>query len=249
MSKTAGIGDNLYVEGVDVSGDVGSVGTIATRKVLSEVTGINSSAVERIGLRTEGQISFNAWFNDAAGAAHPTFRALPTTDVNVLYARGTTRGNPCAAMPAKQINYDLTEATDGALAAAIDCQSNAGAGVEWGILLTAGKDTHATNGTSSTGVVGTQTTAGAIGFLQIFSIATGTLSSVLIEDSSDTTNGIDGTWGTLLTFSRTTVGAERKTVTGTIEKGRRLTTTGTFTNAVIACGLRLGTAQDVVSLA
>jgi len=238
------------LEGVDLSGDVGAITAISSRKELLDVTGISSSAAERVPARADGNLAFNAWFNDATSAEHPTLSPLPTTDVDVLYCRGTTRGNPCAALTAKQVNYDLTEGADRSLSIAVDCQgNNSAAGIEWGTLVTAGKDTHASNGTSSTGIVETQSTAGGIAFFHVFSIATGSLTTMLLEDSSDTTDGTDGSWSTLVAATAVTAGqGHRVTVTGTVEKGIRLTTTGTFTNAVMAAGFRRGTAQDDVDL-
>ena len=254
MAKTDGLGDNLYIEGSDLSGDVGAISAISSRKETVDVTGISSSAIERVGTRADGNITFNSWFNPTALAAHPVLAALPTTDVEVLYTRGTTRGNPCAALTAKQVSYDMVEGTDRSLSATIDCQgthssATAPAGIEWGTLVTAGKDTHAANGTSSTGIVETQSTKGGVGFQQIFSIASGSVTTNLIEDSADTINGTDGSWGTLLTFAgNAAVAAERKTVTGTIEKGLRATSTGTFTGFVFAMGFRRGTASDMTDL-
>ena len=251
MAKFAGGGDGFLLEAVDLGGDVGSVSSLASNKETVIVTGVNSSAEERTGSRADGAVGFNSFFNDAAAAAHPTLSALPTTDVDVMFQAGSTRGNACAMLTTKQVNYDPVKAADGSLVMGIDCQGSidGGAGLEWGTQITAGQDTHASNGTSSTGIVEAQSTAGGIGFLHIISIASGSLSSVLLEDSSDTTNGSDGSWSTLITFASTAAGsAERKTVTGTCEKGLRLTTTGTFANAVIAVGFRRGTAQDVVDL-
>lgn len=259
MAKQSGLGDRLFVHGVDISGDVGAVGSLSSKKALIDVTAIDASAMERIGGLGDGQISFSSYFNDGAaanraagaGSTMVVLSALPATDVLLMYLRGTTLGNPCACLSAKQVNYDGNRGADGALTFATDAQASAGYPLEWGIQVTPGKVTAA-SAQSETGVVeAAQTSAGGVGFLQFFSRASGT-PTFLIEDSADTTNGIDGTWATLLTFVNTggaSAFAERLEVTGTVDKGLRATTTGVFTTAVFAIGFRRGTAEDVISLA
>lgn len=247
MTKSSGIGDNLYIQGVDVSGDTGSIQTIRAGRAVLDVTAINASGVERITGRSDGEIAFNTWFNDAAGESWQTLKALPTTNVIVTYCRGTTLGNPAAGLVAKQINHDGTEGADGSLAWTAQCLAAAGTPLEWGTQITAGKVTHA-SATNSTGEVTAQSTLGGIGYLQVFSVATGTPTFVL-QHSSDTTNGTDGTWSNALVFTTTAAGAERSTVTGTIQKGLRIRTFGTFTNAVFEVFFRRGIVGDDVSLA
>ena len=48
MAKTSGLGDNCYVGGYDLSGDIGSLGKISGSVATIDVTGINKSAFERI---------------------------------------------------------------------------------------------------------------------------------------------------------------------------------------------------------
>ena len=44
MAKESGIGHYLFVDGYDLSGDTGSVGTIAMRRAMLDVTGIDKAA-------------------------------------------------------------------------------------------------------------------------------------------------------------------------------------------------------------
>jgi hypothetical protein len=149
MAKQTGLGDNCYVAGYDLSGDIGSLGRIGGGPAALEATGINKSAFERLfGLRT-GSIEFNSYFNPSTNASHDTLSNLPTSDVIVTYCRGTTLGNPSACLVGKQINYDGTRGADGSFTFAVNALSN-GYGIEWGRQLTAGKrtDTAATNGSA-----------------------------------------------------------------------------------------------------
>jgi hypothetical protein len=185
--KTGGLGDNLLVGGYNLSGDVGSLGRIGGGPATQDVTGIDKSAMERIGLRRDGGIDFVAFFNPTAAQAHPVLSALPTGDVAVSYLRGTTLANAGAACIAKQITYDPSRAADGALTIAVQTLST-GYGLEWGIQHTAGlrTDTAATNGTAVDGAAATA--FGLQAYLQVTAF-TGTDVTIKIQESSD--NGAD----------------------------------------------------------
>src|SRR5690349_7370104 len=98
MAKQSGLGDNLYIDGNNVSGDVGSLDTIATPVNLLDVTGIDKLAHERIAAVRSGEIKFTAFFNAAVGKTHSVLKTLPRTDRIVTYCRGTTIGNPAASL-------------------------------------------------------------------------------------------------------------------------------------------------------
>lgn len=149
MTKQSGLGDNFYVGGYDLSGDTQSLGEIGGSIALLDVTGIDKYAFERIGGLRDGRMEWTSHFNDASSQEHVALSSLPTTDRILTYCRGTTLGNPSACLVAKQLNYDMTRADDGALSLAIRSEAN-GYGLEWGKQLTAGKrtDTGAANGTA-----------------------------------------------------------------------------------------------------
>lgn len=246
MAKRSGLGQNLYVGGYDLSGDVGAVRGAGSPRALLDATGIDKSARERVVGPSDGRLAFTTWFNDATDQEHDALKGLPTADRALLYAMGTSLGEAAAGLVAKQVGYDWLRDPDGSLRGAVEAVAVASP-LEWGKMLTAGKVTHA-SAASETGDVDAQSTAGLIGFLQVFSIGSGTPTFV-IEHSSDTTDGTDGSWSTLLTFDAASAPAgERKTATGTVEKGLRARTTGTFTNAIFAMAFRRGTPQDDVDL-
>ena len=236
MGKQSGLGDNLYIAGYDLSGDIGSLGKIGGGPAASEVTGIDKSGFERIGGVRDGGIDFDAWFNKAPDQAHLRLSALPRTDQIVTYCRGTTLGNASAAMIGKQINYDGKRGTDGSLSLSVSAQAN-GYGLEWGRQLTAGKrtDTAAANGASvdlgsvSPGAFGLQA------YLQVFAF-TGTSVTVTIQESSD--DGVGDAWAAVTggAFTAATGVTSQRIATGAInvERYLRVVTTGTFSNAVFA---------------
>ncbi len=183
MTKQSGLGDNLYVGGYDLSGDTATVAPVRGGPAAMDVQGIDKSAYERIGGRRDGGISWVSYFNPTAGQAHPVLSALPTADVLVSYLRGTSLGDPAACCIAKQINYDPTRGADGSLTMAVQAEANQ-YGLEWGNLLTPGKetDTGAANGTGVNLVA--ETSFGLQAYLHVFSF-TGTNATIKIQESSN----------------------------------------------------------------
>lgn len=244
MAKQAGMGDNFFISGVDVSGDTQSLGTVRGGRAVWDVTGIDKSAYERIGLRKDGQIDFVTYFNKVAAGTFQTLKARPTTDVILTYCRGTTLGNQAASIVAKQINYDPTLAADGSFTFACSAQAN-GFGLEWGEQLTAGKKTDgaAANGTGiDFGAV--SSLFGWSAYLHVFAF-TGTSVTVKVQDSADNATYADLSGATFT--AATGVTSERITsasATATVRRYVRAITTGTFSNAVFAVNfVRYLTAQ------
>jgi hypothetical protein len=244
MAKQSGLGDNFLLQGYDLSGDIGSLDSIASPMSPLTATGIDKSAVERIpGLR-DGSMEFMSYFNDAAGASHTRLSTLPTTDVIGTYLRGTTRGNAGAGIVAKQANYDLSRGDDGA-ATFKTTLSAADHGVVWGEQLTAGKETFVvaspTTSIDGNNYGGSGTTNfGIEAFLQVTAL-TGTNAVVTIQSSSDNAVGDPFSLFTGSAFtSMTAVGAQylATTTTQAVERYLRINVTGTFTSvtlAVIVC--------------
>ncbi len=232
MAKSSGLGDNFYAGGFNLSGDTASLGTIGGGPEALEITGIDKSAFERIGGLRTGNLSWSSWFNPAAKQQHVALSALPTTDVHVMYYRGTTLGNPAAACVAKQINYDPTRGADGSLTFDVDVESD-GFGLEWGTMVTPGieTDTAAANGTGVDSGAGS-TSFGLQAYLQTFDF-TGTDVTVKLQESSDDASGdayADITGGG---FTQITSGDQHQeriaTATNlTVERWVRAVTTGTF---------------------
>ncbi|KUN03144.1 hypothetical protein AQI95_24615 [Streptomyces yokosukanensis] len=191
MSKSSGLGDNLYIAGFDASGDISAISNVGGGPAALDFTAINKSAFERQGGLRDGRLEMTTYFNhvQAGTGTHEKLSALPRTDVILTYCRGTALGNPAACLVAKQINYDGTRATDGAFTFAVSAQAN-GYGLGWGQQLTAGlrTDSAATNGTSI------DTTAsvsfGAQAYLQVTAM-TGTDATVKIQDSADNVSFAD----------------------------------------------------------
>jgi hypothetical protein len=144
-------------------------------------------------------------------------------------------------LQAQGINYDPTRAADGMLTFDITMDTYATLPV-WGVMLTAGLDTDTSGASTATLDQGAQTSAGAEAILHVTAF-TGSNFTATIQDSA---NGSD--WGTLVAFTQVTdIGTERVTVSGTVERYVRVTTTGTFNPVNYAVSFRRGEATDRVS--
>lgn len=236
MAKQSGLGSALWWGSVDLSGDVGAVNSIEVTRGSLEVTGIDKSAPERIlGLR-DGSLSFTSWWNTAAGAAHLTLDALPRTDVQVTVAAGTPAvGTAAASCIGKQQTYSPSRGADGSLSATISVAAN-GYPLEWGELLTTGKQTFASGSINGTSIDlgATSTLFGAAAYFHVFSLGSGS-PTLTIKDSAD-----NGTFAALspasLSYAPVAAGVTRVQtgVSATVRRYVRLEVTGTYTNLVAA---------------
>lgn len=228
MSKQSGLGFNLYVGGVDVSGDIGSLGKVAGPQVTIDMTGIDKFAHERqVGGRS-GEIDFSSFFD--AATAHPVFSALPTADQMVTLACGVTaRGLPGAVMTGKQIGYDPTRGNDGSLACAVSAMSNS-YGLEWGVQLTTGKQSD-TTATNSPGVDLVAATAfGWQAYLQVFAF-TGSSVLVSLQDSPDDVTYTNLTGGAFSVVTGVTTQRLEGARNAAVARYVRVVTSGTFSLA------------------
>ncbi|MGH2386247.1 MAG: hypothetical protein ACRDGB_14525 [Candidatus Limnocylindria bacterium] len=236
MSKQSGLGDRLFVGAVNLSGDVGSVQTIRDSGTLLETTGIDKSAFERIHGIADGEIAFNAFFNDEADAAHVTLSPIPSTNVQVTYLRGTTLGKPGASILAKQVDYPASRGTDGSLVFAVQALSANGDLLRWGQQLTAGirTDSAATNGDGVDGAAASS--FGLVAYLHVFAF-TGTSATIAIQESSDDAAADAYAAVTGGAFASVTEPVAERIETAAdlaVEQWLRVVTTGTFSDLQFA---------------
>jgi hypothetical protein len=237
MPKSAGMGDNLYVGGYDLSGDVGSLEAISCHVAVQDVTGINKSARERIALIRDGQIDFTSFFNDAttAGAegAHEVLSAVPSAAI-LTYFRGTAVGNAAASMNALRTDYNGQRNADGSITFKTTGLSYT-TGIEWMRQLTAGKVTHAsaTNGTAldQTAV---STAFGGAAVWHVFTLGSGTVDGEIQDSADNVSFALVGGLSFAATAVRTAERVQTTTLTDTIRRYVRFSSTGTFTNAALA---------------
>lgn len=233
--KISAIGSNCYVGTADLSGDIGAIGNLDLQRPAFRVTGINAAAEERISGRRDGAMSFAAFWNVDTGQSHLTLKAMPTTDVITSVVIATPAvGSATASMTAKQLDYASTVGEDGSLGASINMSAN-GYGLEWGELLTTGKQSFATGTVNGTSIdLGSVSTLfGAAAYLHVFSVASGT-AVFAVQDSADNTTFVDVT-GLVFTGATGATTQRLQTAAGaTIRRYVRVQGTGTHGAAVIA---------------
>lgn len=232
MSKQTGLGDELFVDGNDIAGDVQSIGGLSTPIATLEMTGINKSAFERQYGLADGQAEFTAFFNDAANAAHVTLSDLPRSNGQVMYLRGPGAGRPALAIVGKRIDYAGTRGDDGSLTFSITAQGS-GTTADWCRQVTAGKETFAAAADGDSVDLGTGTKAfGFQAYLQVFSIGSGS-ATVTLEDSPDDSAFTE--LGAFTTVSgRTVERIQSPGDTDSVDRYVRVSVTGTFTD-LVAC--------------
>lgn len=237
MSKSSGLGEQFFISGYDLSGDVGSLSNVHGGPSLLDVTAINKYAHERLGGQVDAGLGFNAWFNDATAQAHPVLSALPTGLVHIMYVHASTIGAAAACMISRQINYDPTRGQDGSLSFAVEAH-NMGTGMEWAQMLTLGKrtDTAATNGASHDGGA-IQATAVAISTSSVANptVITTTTPHLLTTGDSVVIAGHSGSTPTVNgSYTVTVTGASTFTIPVNVSVGG---TGGTVTRTNTAYGL------------
>ncbi len=231
MAKQSGLGDQLFVSGVDIGADINSIGSLSTPRETLPATGITKSANERFFGKRDGQAEFTAYFNPSAGETHATLAPLPTTDVHLMYLRGQSRGGAAIGMVGKNVDYAGNRGDDGSFTFGVNALANA-FGLDWCLQLTNGKQTDSAAANST----GLDTTASASfgwqAYLQVFSLGSGT-PTVKIQDSPDNSVWTDLSGASFGVVTAGTVSRlQSSSATAAVARYLRVATTGTFTNLV-----------------
>ena len=238
MAKSSGLNVWLYVDGNDLSGDANSLGAVGYANELYDVTTLDSSATARLLGKVDGTMSVNGYFDTAAGKIHAVLTGnsgkLLTADVNVLVPLGADAGDPAYGLIAKEAEFN-TDRTDAGPITVTSSFAGNGFGPEFGEMMTAHDDTHSSAGSGTVVDSGASSTNGGAAYLHVFSLASG---SVTVNLQESTSSG--GSYSNFVTFSTVAAAAaptaERVTMSGTVQRYIKVTTTGTFSNAVIAVG-------------
>lgn len=142
MTVRAALAAGFFVGSADLSGDIGSMGSITTSQALQDTSPLNLSGTRRLTLRSDGEMSYSSFWNAAAGAAVPILRDL-TTETLCTYIDSSTLGGWGATLTGLKVNFNTALGQDGSIAATGQVTGSAGRPVEWGRLLTIGKQTFA----------------------------------------------------------------------------------------------------------
>lgn len=237
MGKETGLGNQLYLDGYDLSGDTNAISKISKAINLLEMTGIDKSAVERKAGQLDGGIDWVSFWNPTN--AHTALDDITTkADRVASFFHRSALAVPACSIVCKQTDYAPNRANDGALLADVSTVANS-FWLDWGLACTAGKrtDTAATNGT---GVDFTNwgggNSFGLQAYLQVFSF-TGTSCTVKLQGSSDDGAGdayADITGGAFTAATGRTSQRIETSRTQAIENWVRVVTTGTFSECTFA---------------
>jgi hypothetical protein len=238
MAKTGGLGDNYYVQGLDLSGDTNAISRIGGGPAALDVTGLRAGGFERIGGKRDGGFDFSAWFNPYSPGVPAGMYLLPAADVIGSYCRGTAVGNDGAACIARQLNWDGTRGNDGSMSFACSLQAD-GTGLEWGTQHTAGIQLDAAAATAAgmdSGAAGLS--FGAQMYVHVFSV-TGTSVTIKLQDFTTDVPGsytdITGLTTTAITPAMCPYAVRVATASNAlVRRWTRVVSTGTFTNASFA---------------
>ena len=238
MAKGSGLGDNYYIDGTDVSGDIQALGKISGGPAALDMTAINNLGFARQGGVRDGGMDFTSYFSPGAGLTHAKLSALPAADVICSYFRQPQAGGDAASLTGKQVNYDPTRGTDGSLTFSVSAQAN-GFGLEWGTQLTPGRrvDGAATAAGPANSLDTLASAAfGAQAYCHLLAF-TGTSVTISVWDSADniTFAAVAG----LATAALTVPGAVRVAIgnTATVRRYLAVATAGTFSSADFAVSI------------
>jgi hypothetical protein len=232
MAKKSGLGQQFYLDGVDLSGDTGSASAISAPRQVQVSTGIQKSAIERLHLLRDGTFDWSSYFNPSG--AHAELSTLPTGDRIANWLTGTVLGDPAFGIVCKQLSYDPTRAADGSMTIAVQGRAN-GFGLEWGDTLTAGAENF-TGAANGDGVdFAASTNFGLQAYLQVLGL-TGTDVTVTLQDSSDGSSDWAAIGAGVAFAAASAVGAQRIQTDRdeTIRRHLRIVVSGTFSSATLA---------------
>jgi len=236
LAKQSGLGDGLLFGPYDMSGDVQQLSSLSTPRGVLDFTGIDKSATERQTSTKDGALGMTTFFNPgpAASAAHLVARALPYTDVQLAYLRGTALGSPAFCILGKQTTYDGSRGADGSFTFNVNAVAN-GFAAEWGDQLTPGPRTDVTATTPASGVdlTDVSTAFGWSAYLHVLAF-TGTSVTMTLGDSADNAAFTALSGGAFA--AATAIGVQRIAggPTAVVRRYLRVATSGTFTSATFA---------------
>jgi hypothetical protein len=134
MAKETGLGmtsfnvDNGAGVAKDIVNDITNW-TINTPRGVQDVTGVDKSAMERLLLLADGQMSLSGVFNPAADQSHDVFKTVSSTST----VRTVTAVHSAQTLAMEMIasDYSLTRSADGSLVWTVQLQLADGTAPTW----------------------------------------------------------------------------------------------------------------------
>lgn len=141
MTKRSALGSAFFVGTRDISGDVGALTGLELMQNVQDVSSIEQQGTERIGLRRDGRIGYAAFWNPAANRAVDELSDLGGPVQCTYVGPGTGLGRFAASLIANKSQFQAAVGQDGSLGVTGEALARGGFALEWGRLLTLGKET------------------------------------------------------------------------------------------------------------
>lgn len=205
----------LLVSGMDVMADVTDIED-EQPDIVEETTtlGVAAQTYGAVGLG-DYMLSQKGFYNDAANRSNAAFVSPGRVDVLCYAPEGNTVGARVACSELTKVSYKRLIAGKALTKAEVTYESSKGHD-EAILLHILGDETEDADGEASYYDGAAGSSAGATAYLQVKALNLDGYDSVTIsiEDSAD-----HSTWAELLAFTDVTaIGAERKTVAGTVDR-------------------------------
>ena len=138
MAKQGGLGDQLLVADAggtqrDISNDVTSH-SLPTTQNMQDVTGLDKSAMERLGLLQDGSVEISGVFNPAANMSHDVLKSKANVRLVTYRVGGNSAGLPELEMNCRVENYSLARGADGSLTWSASLRLADGVVPTWGTV-------------------------------------------------------------------------------------------------------------------
>lgn len=235
MAKGSGLGSAFFVGPYDLSGDIGALTAMSLTQAIQDVSSIEQSGTERLGLRLDGSLSYASFWDPAPAHVVDVLGQLDSAAKQCTFlAPGTGVGRFAASLIAVETSFATAHGQDGSLGVTGELMGSAGHPFEWGYALTAGKAALSNGNGSAVDRVDTSTDFGMAAYVHVFAITSGT-ANLKIQDSANGTTGWADVPGAAFS-AISAIGTERvaTSVTENVKQFLRLVMAGTSTGLVAA---------------
>lgn len=222
MSARKGLYLNFWVDGYKLTPYSSNVEVETTADEI-EAGAYDVAVKGYLNGRMDGLISWQGFFNKATAGSHAAMAGVATNKTaGVAYGNNASPGvgDIACAMPVHQSNYKVNSELDGVIVAEAQMKCR-GTALEWGHLLAnVSAVTASADLTSVDQAAGSSD--GAAAYLFLTGVSAGDTLTVKVQDSPD-----NSTWTDLITFTLngSAIGAERATVSGTVDRYVRVSYT------------------------
>jgi hypothetical protein len=209
-----GKNSRTYINGNDLSTMLKSFSVSETVDVV-EASGFNSESKSYVVGLQDATISSEGFFAGSTYQTDNVFNSvLGTTAIWTFYPNRSGVGQPGYGIRTDEVSYEIMSPIDGVVSVTVEGQATLGADR---ILSHVASNIRSTSGFATAVDAGTTSLNGGIGYLQVLTISANTTVSVHIQHSSAGT-----LWANVGTFAtKSSVGAERLPITGTIKRYTR----------------------------